>query len=438
MPPKSSQPGKKQASISSFFAPKSSQPSSTSSPSTPKTPAPKKTPTPQLQKPPTPTPPAHDAIEEDEDEEEVPKRPTRPVRSRSKRVLEESTPSEDDQDEYNPKPKKARKADTPASRTPASTPISEAAPSTQSVPRPPKVTQRTERFLYGSQASPADLTPEKLAQKERNHTRFIEKLGRGQFLKGYNPDDQDDIEVAGGEDDDEMEVEEEEPAPKKKGGKAAAKGAPKKKKLTPMEQQVVDLKQKYPDTVLVVEVGYKYRFFGEDARIAANVLSIFCIPGKMHFDSRPEEAHLDKFASASIPVHRLHVHVKRLVEAGYKVGVVRQLETAALKAAGDNKYTPFVRKLTNLYTKGTYIDDLDDIAGTTTAVGDASAGGHGTGFLLSLTEKMGGGNGADEKVKVGIVAVQPSTGDIVYDEFEDGFMRGEIETRLLHSKFGIE
>jgi DNA mismatch repair protein MSH3 len=70
----------------------------------------------------------------------------------------------------------------------------------------------------------------------------------------------------------------------------------------------------------------------------------------------PSEAHIDRFASASIPVHRLSVHVKRLVAAGHKVGVVRQLETAAPKKAGDNRNAPFVRKLTNVYTKGTYID----------------------------------------------------------------------------------
>lgn len=33
---------------------------------------------------------------------------------------------------------------------------------------------------------------------------------------------------------------------------------------------------------------------------------------------------------------------------------------------------------------------------------------------------------------MGILAVQPATGDIIYDTFEDGFMRNEIETRLLH------
>jgi hypothetical protein len=43
----------------------------------------------------------------------------------------------------------------------------------------------------------------------------------------------------------------------------------------------------------------------------------------------------------------------RLISLGYKVGVVSQMETAALKKAGDNRNTPFVRELTNLYTAAT-------------------------------------------------------------------------------------
>lgn len=143
----------------------------------------------------------------------------------------------------------------------------------------------------------------------------------------------------------------------------------------------------------------------------------------------PSEAHLDRFASASIPVHRLHVHVKRLITAGHKVGVVRQIETAALKAAGDNRNAPFVRKLTNLYTKGTYIDDVEGLEGPIPASGGTSPA---TGYMLCITESNAKGWGNDEKVHVGIVAVQPATGDVIYDDFEDGFMRNEIETRLLH------
>lgn len=148
-------------------------------------------------------------------------------------------------------------------------------------------------------------------------------------------------------------------------------------------------------------------------------------PEPDHPATDPSEAHLDRFASASIPVHRLPVHAKRLVAAGHKVGVVRQIETAALKKAGDNRNAPFVRKLTNVYTKGTYVDEIGELDQ------DASGAPPG-GYLLCITESKAKGWGTDEKVDVGIIAVQPATGDIIYDNFEDGFMRREIETRLLH------
>lgn len=119
--------------------------------------------------------------------------------------------------------------------------------------------------------------------------------------------------------------------------------------------------------------------------------------------------------------------MKRLVAADHKVGVVKQLETAALKAAGDNRNAPFVRKLTNMYTKGTYVIDDEEDAGN--SVGNSAPS---TGYVLCLTESSIKGLNSDEKVQVGFVAVQPATGNVIYDNFEDGFMRSEIETRLLH------
>ncbi|KKZ65819.1 DNA mismatch repair protein MSH3 [[Emmonsia] crescens] len=263
-------------------------------------------------------------------------------------------------------------------------------------------------------------------RKQALHQKFVKRLGGPDCLPSLasRVGAGDDETVEGAESGAEAE-EEVGPAPQKgRGGKKSTAG-----KLTPMERQIIDIKKKHMDTVLVVEVGYKFRFFGEDARVAAKELSIVCIPGKFRFDEHPSEAHLTRFASASIPVHRLHVHVKRLVAAGYKVGVVRQLETAALKAAGDNRNAPFVRKLTNLYTKGTYIDDVEGLEGFN---GSSSSTSTSTGYLLCMTESNAKGWGNDEKVHVGIVAVQPATGDVIYDDFEDGFMRSEIETRLLH------
>lgn len=260
------------------------------------------------------------------------------------------------------------------------------------------------------------------------HQRFVKRLGKPDSIADIKRRNRLITEETQDEEADGEEEPEEEPPPKStargKKSTAAKKGGT---KLTPMEKQLLDIKRKHLDTLLVIEVGYKFRFIGEDARIAAKELGIVCIPGKFRYDEHPSEAHLDRFASASFPTHRLHVHVKRLVQAGHKVGVVRQMETAALKAAGDNRNTPFVRKLTNLYTKGTYIDDVEEGPGQ-----DMTAATSATGYLLCVTETNAKGWGNDEKVHVGMVAVQPATGDIIYDDFEDGFMRSEIETRLLH------
>ncbi|EHA57344.1 DNA mismatch repair protein MSH3 [Pyricularia oryzae 70-15] len=262
-----------------------------------------------------------------------------------------------------------------------------------------------------------------LRKKRELHDKFVKKLGHPDAMSRWGNAGRGEQETGAQEEEEDGDAAEEEPPPPPKGKKKGAKSG----KLTPMELQFLEIKRKHMDTVLIVEVGYKFRFFGEDARIAGKELSIVCIPGKFRYDEHPSEAHLDRFASASIPVHRLPVHAKRLVAAGHKVGVVRQIETAALKKAGDNRNAPFVRKLCEVYTKGTYIDEMGEMDAQTGA-----SGAHSGGYLLCLTETAAKGSGTDEKVDVGLVAVQPATGDIIYDSFEDGFMRSEIETRLLH------
>ena len=52
-----------------------------------------------------------------------------------------------------------------------------------------------------------------------------------------------------------------------------------KTKYTPLEQQYVELKEKNPDTLLFVECGYKYRFFGEDAEVCLEVINDIYIVG---------------------------------------------------------------------------------------------------------------------------------------------------------------
>ncbi|XP_007544159.1 PREDICTED: DNA mismatch repair protein Msh3-like, partial [Poecilia mexicana] len=188
---------------------------------------------------------------------------------------------------------------------------------------------------------------------------------------------------------------------------------------TPLEQQVMELKQQHKDVLLAVECGYKYRFFGEDAEIAAKELNITC--------------HLDhNFMTCSIPTHRLFVHVRRLVSHGHKVGVVKQTETSALKASGTNRNALFSRQLSALYTKSTLVgEDVNPVC----RVADVEEGGCADvvsdppdSFLLCISENW---DKVKKQLSVGVVAVQPSTGDVFLDCFPDGPSRSELEGRIL-------
>lgn len=402
----------KQASISSFFTPKPA-----TAPAKPK--VKDLYPTQSTQAPPSDSPKEEESAKDNDlfvnDDEDAVNGTNRKASTASKRALHE----DDDEDVISPGAKRLRRSSSNRQ---------------EGNGKKVNVTERTSKYAFSS--TPAVATEpgqdhvldddETRRMKEHLHQKFVKKLGRPDSIaniKRRNGFINEETEA--GEEGAEDEEDEDEPPPPKKGTKIPAS---RKGKLTPLDQRVVELKRKHPDALLVVEVGYKYRMYGEDARTAAKVLSIVCIPGKFRFDEHPSEAHLTKFASASFPTHRLHVHVKRLINAGHKVGIVRQLETAALKAAGANKSKLFERDLTNLYTKGTYIDDEEGLGSLAGAEGGAPASGH----LLCLTEGYPKGVGSDEKVQIGLIAVQPATGEIIYDDFEDGWMRSELETRLLH------
>eukprot|EP01039_Chlorochromonas_danica_P008313 gene8313-9165_t len=115
---------------------------------------------------------------------------------------------------------------------------------------------------------------------------------------------------------------------------------------TPLEKQVLALRANYPDAILMIECGYRIRFFGDDAEIASRVLGIY---------SRWDH----NFRVASIPTHRALVHCKRLLLAGHKVAVVRQQETAAIRKATKGSKATFDRAVAGLFTAGTMIDDDD-------------------------------------------------------------------------------
>ncbi|RLN54397.1 hypothetical protein BBJ28_00013029, partial [Nothophytophthora sp. Chile5] len=108
---------------------------------------------------------------------------------------------------------------------------------------------------------------------------------------------------------------------KREAAVAAAVGAV---QFTEMEKQVVALRTLHIGTLLLFECGYRMRLFAEDAEHAAAVLGI---RAQRH----------RAFLEASIPVHRTLFHARRLVNAGFKVGVVKQVDSAAMRTVSESR-----------------------------------------------------------------------------------------------------
>lgn len=180
-----------------------------------------------------------------------------------------------------------------------------------------------------------------------------------------------------------------------------------KSKLTPLESQILELKADNDDKLLAIQVGYKYKFYGDDAQIVSKLINIMLIP---HEDSR--------FNYCSIPDNRLHVHLKRLLSYGYKVGVVKQLDLSSNQLIEGTK-SLFSRALTGVYTLATYMnEEVED--GKNMVVDDHN------GEYICCVKKV--------EAETGICFVRPITGEIIVDFFEDNDLNSELETRLTYYK----
>jgi DNA mismatch repair protein MSH3 len=214
-----------------------------------------------------------------------------PLRSRPNGSGKRVTPEDEDSEDETERPAKRSKADDDQESTFFSITPRPKLPSTTSSKL--NISSQTERFMYNSSGNTApdetiverddedDLVSK--ARRDQLHKMFVKKLGHPDSIaqiKRRNWQIDEDTEALDEEADDD-DGEDAIPLPAKTKKKGAKTG-----KLTPLESQILDIKRKHMDTLLIVEVGYKFRFFGEDARTAAKELSIVCIPGKFRYDER--------------------------------------------------------------------------------------------------------------------------------------------------------
>ena len=87
--------------------------------------------------------------------------------------------------------------------------------------------------------------------------------------------------------------------------------------MTPLRQQYLRIKRKYPEAIVFFRLGDFYETFDEDARIVSRELEIVLTKREMGKGQR--------VPMAGIPYHALDNYLARLINRGYKVAICEQL-----------------------------------------------------------------------------------------------------------------
>ncbi|HRS68040.1 MAG TPA: DNA mismatch repair protein MutS [Paludibacteraceae bacterium] len=114
-------------------------------------------------------------------------------------------------------------------------------------------------------------------------------------------------------------------------------------KLTPMMQQFYDIKNQYPDAVLLFRCGDFYETYAKDASLASEILGITL--------TKRSNKNADSVEMAGFPHHALDTYLPKLVRAGLRVAICDQLEDPKI-AKGLVK-----RGVTELVTPGVSTND---------------------------------------------------------------------------------
>jgi DNA mismatch repair protein MutS len=122
-----------------------------------------------------------------------------------------------------------------------------------------------------------------------------------------------------------------------------AKTTTQQAKLTPMLQQYLGIKERYPQALLFFRMGDFYELFFDDAEVAAKELQI-----ALTARSPNEEL---KVPMCGVPYHSVDEYLRQLLEKRYKIAICDQVEDPR-QAKGLVK-----REVTRVLTPGTVVED---------------------------------------------------------------------------------
>ena len=117
--------------------------------------------------------------------------------------------------------------------------------------------------------------------------------------------------------------------------------------LTPMYQHYVEIKEQYPNALLLYRVGDFFECFFQDAVTIAQELELV-------ITSKDGGKNVGRIAMTGVPHHALDRYARQLVEKGYAVVICDQVEDAATATAEKRLVK---RAITKLLTPGTITED---------------------------------------------------------------------------------
>lgn len=164
--------------------------------------------------------------------------------------------------------------------------------------------------------------------------------------------------------------------------------------ITPIRQQYLEIKKKYPDSILFFRLGDFYETFDQDAEITSKELDIV-------LTSRSVAKGI-KVPLAGIPYHAVENYLARLVNRGYHVAICEQIGDQPARGI-------FPREVVRVVTPGTIIEP-------------ALLPGDSNNYLVSYIF---------HENRAGLAYVDISTGEFYASEFIDPEIKGIIRAELL-------
>ncbi len=194
--------------------------------------------------------------------------------------------------------------------------------------------------------------------------------------------------------------------------------------MTPMMQQYLKMKQRYPDCLLFFRLGDFYEMFQDDAHLAAKELELTLTTRDR---GKPKE---EQTPMCGVPYHSAEAYISRLIAKGYKVAICEQMEDPALaKGLVD-------RDIIRIITPGTVIDSTMLEEGKNNYL--CAVYKEGESLSLALCDLSTGqfsaqtfsGERAMEHLCNELGASKPSEAILSEAAWADGELRGFLEKRL--------